>query len=238
MAGRSTSLFYKIGGYFVGSIKLDLILDESHSLESVVTEHPVENGSVISDHIKQMPRKGSLVGFVTNHPLRNAPVLPDDFLSKLNSIGKTDFVQGVVNTYGAAFGYRQGGGPTAADFAALERPLPRAQDTWDKFKEFMAQKTPVTIITGLEEYKDVVVTKVSTERNATTGDSLRFRVEFQEIQFVTLTDVALTTTTSPVNLTSDKNKQATPKANKGKTGGIYKPFVAFNGQEFGVQVTR
>jgi hypothetical protein len=48
----------------------------------------------------------------------------------------------------------------------------------------------------------------------------------------------LTTTTSPVNLTSDKNKQATPKANKGKTGGIYKPFVAFNGQGFGVQVTR
>lgn len=222
MAGRSTSLFYKIGGYFVGSIKLDLILDESHSLESVVTEHQVENGSVISDHIKQMPRKGSLVGFVTNHPIQNHPVLPDDFLSKLNSIGKTDFVQGVVNTYGAAFGYRQGGGPTATDFAALERPLPRAQDTWDKFKEFMAQKTPVTIITGLEEYKDVVVTKVSTERNATTGDSLRFRVEFQEIQFVTLTDVALTTTTIPVNLTSDKNKQATPKANKGKTGGIYK----------------
>lgn len=219
MAVRSSSLFYKVAGYFVGSIKFDLLLNESHSLESTVTEHQVENGATVSDHIHQMPRKGSLIGLVTNHPIVNHPVLPDEFLAKLNSIGKSNFAQDIVNTYGAAFGYRQDGGPTKEDFATLAKPQPRAQTTWDKFKEFMAKKEPVTIITGLDEYTDVVVTKVVTDRDGKTGDCLQFRVEFQEIKFVTLTDVALTTTTGPVDLAKEASKQAMPKAKKGKTGG-------------------
>lgn len=219
MAARSSSLFYKVAGYFVGSIKFDLLLNESHSLESTVTEHQVENGATVSDHIHQMPRKGSLIGLVTNHPIVNHPVLPDEFLKKLNAIGKSNFAQDIVNTYGAAFGYRQDGGPTKEDFANLERPEGRAKTTWSRFKVFMDKKIPVTIVTGLDTYTDVVVTKVGTDRDGKTGDCLQFRVEFQEIKFVALTDVALTTTTGPVDLKKEERKQAMPKAKKGKTGG-------------------
>jgi hypothetical protein len=95
----------------------------------------------------------------------------------------------------------------------------------------MASKTPVTIQTGLEKYTDVVVTKVSTSRSSSTGDALEFRVDFQEIQFVTLTEVALTSTTSPLNLGTAANKQAAPKVKKGKVGGTSKPITSFNGKK-------
>lgn len=66
------SLFYQRFDkpYAVGDITLDLILSESHALSSTVSEHPVEGGAIISDHIQQNLRIGKLVGLVSNFSLR------------------------------------------------------------------------------------------------------------------------------------------------------------------------
>lgn len=238
-AKRKTScLFFKEEGYFVGSVVFDLILSEEHSLEAEVTQHPVENGATISDHIRNLPRKGSLTGFVTNHPLNRTYSLPSTFLEKLapSSSAVQQYTQGILGNYGL----RKPTGPTAADFEALERPANRAADTWSLFKTLMAAKQPVTISTGLEKYRDVVVTKVSTRRTSSTGDALEFDVEFQEIQIVTLTEVAITTTTKPLDLKNAANRQASPKASKGKTGGKDKRggySLGINGRSKPLQVS-
>jgi hypothetical protein len=52
--------------YGIGSIKFDLILTESHSRTNQVTEHPVEDGSSISDHIKNDLENGALGGIISN----------------------------------------------------------------------------------------------------------------------------------------------------------------------------
>jgi len=226
MGTKPTSLFYRTSGYFVDSIQFDLLVSEDHSLEASVTEHPVENGATVNDHIRSLPRKGSLTGLVTNYPLKGAPALPQWFLDKLAGMSRN-----YLDTLGAQYGIRSNTGPTAEDFADLARPQNRAMNTWLIFKALMADRVPVTIITGLEKYTDVVVTRVSTSRSSSTGDALEFRVEFQEIQFVTLTEVALTSTTSPLNLGTDANKQAAPKVRKGKVGGTSKPVTSFNARK-------
>jgi len=226
MGAKPTSLFYRTSGYFVDSIQFDLIVSEDHSLEASVTEHPVENGATVNDHVRSLPRKGSLTGLVTNYPLKGAPALPQWFLEKLGGMSRN-----YLDTLAAQYGIRRETGPTAADFEALPRPENRAMNTWTLFKDLMAKRTPVSIITGLEKYTDVVVTKVSTSRSSSTGDALEFRVEFQEIQFVTLTEVALTSTTSPLNLSTAANKQAAPKVKKGKVGGTSRAVTSFNGKK-------
>lgn len=226
MGTKPTSLFYRTSGYFVDSIQFDLIVSEDHSIESTVTEHPVENGATVNDHIRNLPRKGSLTGLVTNYPLKGAPALPQWFLDKLGSMSRN-----YLDTLAAQYGIRRETGPTAEDYADLPRPENRAANTWLLFKMLMAERIPVSIITGLEKYTDVVVTKVSTSRSSSTGDALEFRVEFQEIQFVTLTEVALTSTTSPLNLSTPANKQAAPKVKKGKVGGTSKPVTSFNSRK-------
>lgn len=218
MARNTASLFFKDEGYFVGSIQFDILLSESHSLESQVTEHPIETGAVVSDHIRELPRKGSLSGLVTNFPLKTTATLPTEFLEKIAALGNQNYLDSFVSQYST-----RRPGPTAADYEALQRPKNRAFDAWTMFKTLMAAKAPVVISTGLEKYYDAVVTKVLADREPKSGDAQEFRVEFQQIKVVTLTEVALTTVTKPLNLSTATNRQASPKASKGKTGGKEKP---------------
>lgn len=63
-------LFFEKREYGVGSIKFDLILTESHNFSNEITEHNVEDGSVITDHIKNNLENGSLTGIISNFSLK------------------------------------------------------------------------------------------------------------------------------------------------------------------------
>lgn len=207
------SLFYRVDGYFVGNIKFDLEISENHSIEAQVSEHPIEDGSVVSDHVRILPRKGSIVGLVTNHPLVSPSTpLPAEFVEKVTRIGHPGWLQSLANQYTTEEPL------TAKDFESVPRLAPgennRARNAWELFKGLVSNRQPVTIMTGVEKYADVIVTKVSTSREARTGDALRFAVEFQEIKFVTLTEIAITAATK-----APLPSVPVAKASKGKTGG-------------------
>jgi hypothetical protein len=52
----------------IGTIWIDVSLSETHSLSADVTEHPVEDGVNITDHVRPQPRTVQVEGLVTNHP--------------------------------------------------------------------------------------------------------------------------------------------------------------------------
>lgn len=75
MATFPISLFFRDNRkYGIGSIEFDLILSETHNYNSTITEHPVEDGSVISDHIDNALESGSINGLITNYSLRQGEV--------------------------------------------------------------------------------------------------------------------------------------------------------------------
>lgn len=53
----------------IGVVVLDASIEETHTLASEVTEHPVEEGASISDHIRRLPKSIEISGLITNHPL-------------------------------------------------------------------------------------------------------------------------------------------------------------------------
>jgi hypothetical protein len=53
----------------VGVVQFDASISETHARECQVTDHPVEEGATISDHIRRTPEKLDVNGIVTNHPL-------------------------------------------------------------------------------------------------------------------------------------------------------------------------
>lgn len=217
-----SSLFYKSEGYFVGSVQFDLLISESHSIEAQVTEHPLENGAVVSDHVRILPRKGSLVGLVTNHPLKKpSEPLPEWFLDKVSALGNPSILDSIARTYGGISNTLGVGskGTTEADFARLSKlTTNRAADTWGLFKRLVEAKEPVTISMGMEKPENVIVTKVSTSHDKGDGESARFQVEFQHIKIVTLKEIEVFAATKPLDPT-----QGTAKANKGKVGGKQVP---------------
>lgn len=57
-------------GGSVDEVKFDLLIDESHTLEFEASDHPIENGAVITDHITQKLRTCTITGMFTNSPMQ------------------------------------------------------------------------------------------------------------------------------------------------------------------------
>jgi len=70
MADLPASLFFKNNRkYGIGTITFDLVLSENHNFNSIVTEHPIEDGSEITDHIENELENGTLNGLISNFSL-------------------------------------------------------------------------------------------------------------------------------------------------------------------------
>lgn len=70
-AASTMSMFYKSGGYSVGDLVFDLVLDEDHAFSSTISTHPVEGNTDIADHIQKQLRVGKLKGLISNHSIRH-----------------------------------------------------------------------------------------------------------------------------------------------------------------------
>ena len=53
----------------VGLLRVDATITEIHDRSSTITDHPIEGGSFIQDHIHRNPRRLTMSGFVTDTPL-------------------------------------------------------------------------------------------------------------------------------------------------------------------------
>ena len=53
----------------IGDIAIDCTVTETHTSTATVTEHPVESGSNITDHIRPEPVQLSVNGIITNTPI-------------------------------------------------------------------------------------------------------------------------------------------------------------------------
>lgn len=183
-------LFYPKEGYKVGSVELDLILDEDHSKSAQVTENPLQDGRAISDGIFLELQEGSLTGLVTNHSVKRA-----EERAKQLELQDSDTLMAEAKNY------------------QLEN---RAKQAWVDLKAVMDAKKPVTIVTSLEVYDDVAITNISTERNGDSGDALEIKVSFRQILTVSLMEHEVTAQVQPKDMDSDINRKSALGVNVGQ----------------------
>lgn len=72
-------IVYTTPNGYVFVIDFDATITETHSQAATATEHPVEVGANVSDHVRAQLAKISLEGFVTNTPI-NAAAVDNAFL--------------------------------------------------------------------------------------------------------------------------------------------------------------
>ena len=183
-------LFYPKEGYKVGSVELDLILDEDHSKSAQVTENPLQDGRAISDGIFLELQEGSLTGLVTNHSVKIAE-------ERANQLELQDSETLMAE----------------AENYQLEN---RAKQAWVDLKAVMDAKQPVTIVTSLEVYDNVAITNISTERNGDSGDALEIKVSFRQILTVSLMEHEVTAQVQPNDMDSDINRKSALGVNVGQ----------------------
>lgn len=183
-------LFYPKEGYKVGSVELDLILDEDHSKSAQVTENPLQDGRAISDGIFLELQEGSLTGLVTNHSVKIA-----EKRAKQLELQDSETLMAEAENY------------------QLEN---RAKQAWVDLKAVMDAKQPVTIVTSLEVYDNVAITNISTERNGDSGDALEIKVSFRQILTVSLMEHEVTAQVQPKDMDSDINRKSALGVNVGQ----------------------
>ena len=183
-------LFYPKEGYKVGSVELDLILDEDHSKSEQVTENPLQDGRAISDGIFLELQEGSLTGLVTNHSVKLA-----EERAKQLDLQDSETLMSEAENY------------------QLEN---RAKQAWIDLKAVMDAKQPVTIVTSLEVYDNVAITNISTERNGDSGDALEIKVSFRQILTVSLMEHEVTAQVQPKDMDSDINRKSALGVNVGQ----------------------
>lgn len=57
------------GPTLIGDVSLDCTVSETHNATATVTDHPVESGSTITDHIRPEPLQLTITGIVSNTPI-------------------------------------------------------------------------------------------------------------------------------------------------------------------------
>lgn len=185
------SLFYRADGWSVGEISLDLILTETHSLNAVVTQHPVQDGSTISDHITILPRSGTMRVLVSNFSLSTAE---GDARADWDEI------------------YDQG--------EAAQKSLPnRAEEAWKKLKDLVKTRELVKVVTSLEVYEDVALTRVETTRDGDTGDALEIDIDYEQVTKVKLKETKVTAQVQPRDMKSTINQKSAVQVNSGQKVG-------------------
>ncbi len=177
-----------------GGIWLDAVVDEVHSSEVDVTEHPVEEGSDISDHARPRADVIRIEGVVTNQPIE----LPQSHADGVQVVdvpftfdkGAPQVVQAVAGggligqAAGAvtgALGLNQGGG-TAGGF---NREFDRVGDAYAELRAIKDESRLFTIETTLRTYDEMIMLSFEVNRNSEKGHGLYFTATARQLIVVT-----------------------------------------------------
>lgn len=174
---------------FVGDdllMQLDAVVSEGHGSSVQITEHPIEDGSKISDHAIIQPLQLSLQVIKTNHPislkasLRNAGI---GLAANLLTPGVKTFGGG-DNAYGSAIA----AGATALAISALDQkdddqPMPDVL-AYQVFQAVQFNRQPCKIVCELRAYSNMLLESISTTRDASSRNALIASLSFREIKIV------------------------------------------------------
>lgn len=163
---------------------IDASLRETHAFDSEVTEHPVEAGADIADHVRARPIIVQIEGVVSNTP-----------------IGEL-----VANR-------RAGSIPT--------------DDAFKWLMDIRDAREPVSIITALKNYDNMVLESLNVPLDSRTGDALRFTASFKQIVLVTNLRTTLRVATSA--------KSAQLKVDRGQ---VAAKFIADGFTSVGVKLSQ
>lgn len=178
------SLFWREEGLGIhhGDSKLtympfNLFISEKHSLKFRVSDHPLQDGSTISEHVHQEMREVNIEGMFTNHSMRK--------LDEVNEVKfKDEYATSDVKT-------------TVSN---------KALANFEKLKLLAKQRKPVRLVCSLEIYPRMVITSIDYDRDSKSGSSIRFTMTLRELKTVSLKATTGTYAFQPDSLVTANDK--------------------------------
>lgn len=176
---------------------IDIVDSETVDFENEVTDHPIEDGSEISDHIRKKPIAINIQGTISETPL----TITDDS-NDILSAGEAEakglargFLGGAIAAASAKVA-GQFGSLAGAAGGVLGAQLMRSDDNpaqiaRKKLIDLLKSGERFTVQTKYEAYNNMVIKKLSFPRSNADGRSLKFSAEFKQINIVTGKEVKI-----------------------------------------------
>ncbi len=156
------------------SLTFDATVREAPESTATITEHPIEEGADISDHVRKDLDRISLQVVVSDTPI-------------VNPADHNDGSQGSIQSVQLS---GQEGELTRAQVLVFDGGVTRVRSVYEELLDLMGNGTRVRVMTRLRELEDMVVKRVSPIREADSGDSLVATLELQQISVVSSEIVA------------------------------------------------
>lgn len=149
-----------------GALEFDAVTLYGFEAVAEVTEHPVEQGTAITDHVRPQNGTVTLEGVITNAPI----VLP------ATQMDGNSFTPGVVTL-------SDGTKVTAQRWTS---PVDRVRACDAVLEALVADATLVSITTGLRTVDSLAVSRYRCERNDSTGaGAVRVTLELKRVRIAT-----------------------------------------------------
>lgn len=175
---------FMANNWTIGGVAFDGIMKTDHTQEIKLTQYPVQTGAVMTDHAVVLPA-------VLDIEICVSDANPNNALTVKSGNGFID---------------------AAADFV-VKRFLTngnvisgtdRAVSAWALLKIMAATRAPITVVTRLGTYQNMVITKLNAPDDVQTLYALRASIHLEEVQVASVSEVAVSA-----------RKQATDRTNGG-----------------------
>lgn len=174
-----------------GSIlAFDVVTLETHAIRNEITEHPVEKGANVTDHVRAEVDSISIEVFVSNSPIKRM-----DRLHQGDSVGDTSALD---------LGNNQ-----SASVLQFDNPVDNVAEMYRALRVLRDTAELVHVITPLWDYADMAVREVSIPRSVAEGDGAKMTIDLKQLRLV---EVQLVPAPIPTEI---RGKKAEDKGAKG-----------------------
>src|SRR5579859_3869773 len=187
----SIVLVYQKTPTTLDSITVDATLSETPQYESETTDHPVEVGFNITDHVRPQPTVLTLECIISNTSIVTKDTVGRDAANQ----------QGIQ-------AIRSGGAAVTQDPTVDAGSIVRI--AFEQLKNIRDTGKLISVNSRFQQYNNMVIKSLSFPREPANGDLLRFSITLKEIKIVQNKTVKAAQQTS-------KKPAANPKSSKGNT---------------------
>lgn len=191
----------------IGAIIANVTVEEHHHDELEITDHPVERGSVISDHAFKRPNEVTIMCAWSN-----SLGVPGSLLAGISG-ALTNKLTGTIQNQLTGAASKQIGGSALGNLAVanlgslIANPLisfgaqinngtgrgtSTIQDIYQQLLELQASAVPVTVYTGKRKYQDMLLKSITTETDVRTENALICRITLRQVIMVNTTIISVT----------------------------------------------
>ncbi len=164
------------------SLFFDVVPSETQVKSNSITEHPVETGADISDHVRPNLDSVTLEGFVSNTPLFSADGHLDQVNLDIPAVPQPVSLNSAINAIASAFSGLKQVVANVMTFASAPDYVAQTISTLDQLR---TSAELLTIVCPSRIYNNMLIESFEVHRDPSSGTGATFNVELKEIRTVT-----------------------------------------------------